>query len=77
MGNLRDKYTNEEWDELEEKSKNFFIKEGQIALNNQIEKEKQLKLVSKIEKLVKYTPNDQELGSKIRELIKFGNIMGI
>ena len=56
----------------------FNMKEGQKILNEfLLNKSEELKLVKEIEKLVKYTPNDQELGSKIRELIKFGNIMGI
>lgn len=54
------------------------MKEGQKILNEYLlNKSEELKLVKEIEKLVKYTPNDQELGTKIRELIKFGNIMGI
>lgn len=54
------------------------MKEGQKILNEfLLNKSEELKLVKEIEKLVKYTPNDQELGAKIRELIKFGNIMGI
>lgn len=32
-----------------------------------------LDLIMEIRKLIKTTPNDQELGSKIRSLIKFGD----
>lgn len=70
MGNLRQKYTEEEWEELGKK-----VKEN--AHNNWKKRMEEIELVSKVEKLVKQTPNDQELGKKIRELIKFGSIMGI
>ena len=44
------------------------MKEGQKNLDKILDDNIKLSLIEKIELFVRITPNDQELGSKIREL---------
>lgn len=64
MGNLRQSMTEEEWEDL-----------GKIVkLNPTPNYTDYSTIFRKILYLTKTIPNDQELGNKIRELIKFGGI---
>lgn len=84
MGNLRQKYTDEEWEELGKQLKKEISKFGNEVKNytrDRLDEENiwtynsllprplDRVLVEEIDKLVETTPNDQELGSKIRSLI--------
>jgi hypothetical protein len=84
MGNLRDKYTDEEWEDLGKQLNKEISKFGNEVNNYMRNKLNEpnpfiksssysipffISLEEKIEKLVETTPNDQELGSKIRSLI--------
>jgi len=81
MGNLRQKYTDEEWEDLGKKLKKEVAKFGAEVHNYTRNRLYEyidtsagsspyiISLEEQIENLVKTTSNDQELGSKIRSLI--------